>query len=53
MCYVKCCFFELVVVVPRTTVLRFFLLKEPVRELGPRTRGLGDDDYYLALTLGG
>jgi hypothetical protein len=30
-----------------------FLLQEHVRRLDPRARRLGDDDYYLALTLGG
>jgi hypothetical protein len=30
-----------------------FLLQEHYRKLGPRTQGLGDSDYHLALTLGG
>jgi hypothetical protein len=32
-----------------------FLLQEHDRRLGPRTQGLGDGDYHLALalTLGG
>jgi hypothetical protein len=30
-----------------------FLLQEQDRRLGPRTQGLGDGNYHLALTLEG